>query len=109
MNSNKQGFSLVEILIVVSILGIISAIAIPRLIKPTNQVKEASEIAQMQTINTQIERYQFDYGVYPTAMTEEGWGGVERAIQYWPEKIPSISALGRTYIINEATHRVEVQ
>ena len=52
-----KGFTLVEILIVVVILGILAAIVIPQFTSASQDAKKSSALSQLQTIRSQIELY----------------------------------------------------
>ena len=53
----RQGFTLIEILIVVVILGILAAIVIPQFTDASQEAAEANLRSQLQTIRSQIELY----------------------------------------------------
>ncbi len=57
----KSGFTLVEILIVVVILGILAAIVIPQFIDASTQAQESSLAADLQTLRSQIELYKVQH------------------------------------------------
>jgi len=64
--SLKKGFTLVEILIVVVILGILAAIVIPQFTSASETAKASSLVTQLQTIRSQLELYQVQHnGDYP--------------------------------------------
>ena len=66
MRNNKKGFSLIELLIVVAIILIIAAIAIPNLLRSKMASNEASAVASLRTYNTTIVGYQTTYGTDPS-------------------------------------------
>ena len=71
----KKGFTLVEILIVVVILGILAAIVIPQFTSASESAKGSSLQSQLQTIRSQLELYQVQHnGNYPTVA--QMWGNL---------------------------------
>ncbi|MEQ9616951.1 MAG: prepilin-type N-terminal cleavage/methylation domain-containing protein [Phycisphaerales bacterium] len=73
-----KGFTLVEILIVVVILGILAAIVIPQFANASNDALKGTLQTQLQTISSQVELYRVrNVGNYPanitTAANNNGW------------------------------------
>jgi len=66
---NNEGFSLLELLVVVAIIMIIATIALPRLVRSWQAAREASAVAQIRTINsvenTYISSNQGSFGSIP--------------------------------------------
>jgi prepilin-type N-terminal cleavage/methylation domain-containing protein len=63
MGHKQAGFSLIELLIVVAIILIIAAIAIPSLIQSKMSANEASAVQTVRDINTAESVYSIQYGV----------------------------------------------
>jgi general secretion pathway protein G len=57
----KSGFTLVEILIVVVILGILAAIVIPQFTGASTEAKESALVSDLQSIRSQIELYKIQH------------------------------------------------
>lgn len=57
----KRGFTLVEILIVVVILGILAAIVIPQFTQASTEAKVSSSLSTLQSLRSQIELYKIQH------------------------------------------------
>jgi type IV pilus assembly protein PilA len=67
-----SGFSLIELLIVIAIILIILAIAVPKLGSARMNASEMSVIREMQTINTMQTQYMSQFGRFATTLAELG-------------------------------------
>ncbi len=78
MHANRKvmakGFTLVEILIVVVILGILAAIVVPQFTNAANEARTGNVDTQVSTIESQLELFAArNNGTYPDLVTD-GWG-----------------------------------
>ena len=70
-NSNKQsGFTLIEIMVVVVILGILAALIIPKIMSRPEQARLVRAKQDIQAIQEALDLYQLDNGFYPS--TQQG-------------------------------------
>jgi type IV pilus assembly protein PilA len=73
MKRDAKGFSLIELLIVVAIILIIAAIAIPNLLKSKMAANQASAVASLRTVNTSEITYSSTYNVgYSSTLAQLG-------------------------------------
>lgn len=83
----NRGFSLIELMVVVIILGILAMYIGPKLMGRTEQAKEVQTRVQIEGLETALKLYKLDNGVYPT--TEQGLQALverpdaENAMQSW--------------------------
>ena len=70
----SSGFTLVEILIVVIILGILAAIVIPQFTNASTDARKSSLTTQLQSLRQQIALYQLQHNnTVPALVTGSGW------------------------------------
>lgn len=63
----QRGFTLVELLIVIAIIGILSSVVMSSLNSARAKARDANRVASIQEMQKAIESYYADYGVYPGA------------------------------------------
>ncbi len=66
----KSAFTLIELLIVVAIIGILAAIAVPNFINAQTKAKLAQATANMKSVSTAVEMYRLDYNSFPWWATD---------------------------------------
>ena len=74
----RKGFTLIELLIVVAIIAILAAIAVPNFLEAQTRSKISRTMADMRSIATALESYAVDYGKYPLgqrAWSRTAWNG----------------------------------
>ena len=67
--SSTAGFTLIEILLVVVIIGILAAVAVPRFAGRTGEAKEGAAKASIKAIGVALDLYEMDHGSYPSSLS----------------------------------------
>lgn len=99
----RKAFSLIELLAIVTILGIIAAIIVPRLAISSDTKKAWKDHHNKATINAAVERWYVEKGKWPADdLTDVGADQ-----NYFPQGVPTNPLHGAAYRLNPATHRVE--
>src|SRR5215471_13540684 len=102
-NANKRsGFSLMELLAVVTILGIIAAIIVPRVAVSSDTAKSKVNSHDKATINEAVERWYVEKGTWPANNLSD----IGADINYFPDGVPTNPVDGSAYTLNATTHRV---
>jgi type IV pilus assembly protein PilA len=91
MRGKQKGFSLIELLIVVAVILVIAAIAIPNLLRSRMAANEASAVASLRSINTSQVVYQSTFGPgFASTLVDLSDGGT--ATNCVPPNMPTATA-----------------
>jgi len=67
---NERGFTLIELMVVIVILGILAGLIVPRIMGRPDEARQAKARIQLESLETALKLYKLDNGNYPT--TEQG-------------------------------------
>jgi len=96
---NQKGYALLELLLVVILLGILAAMAVPRLVTSRDETQLRSCQHNMHALNAAIEEYHFYNDDWPN-LTD-----ITANTSFFPDGPPVCTASGAFYSIN-AEHRI---
>ncbi|KUO58798.1 MAG: N-terminal cleavage protein [Gracilibacter sp. BRH_c7a] len=65
MSNRGYGFTLIEVMLVVVILSVLAAIAVPRLAASADVAREKADITTGREVKAALDRYQIEKGTYP--------------------------------------------
>ena len=99
----QQGFTLIEIMIVIIIIGLMAALVGPKLFGKLTTAKLKATKAQIELFGTALDAFRLDVGRYPS--TEEGLNGLRTKPSgvtnwqgpYLPKEIP-VDPWGKAYV-----------
>lgn len=100
----QKGFTLVELVVVIAILGILAGIAIPRFMSATETARGAKTVADLRTLESAAVMYYAKTGVVPTKTDLEKGNaklGTTALVASWP-----VPASGKAIIKNNANEEL---
>jgi prepilin-type N-terminal cleavage/methylation domain-containing protein len=85
---NSKGFTLIELMIVVVIIGILAALAIPRFTQASGRAKEKEADGILKQMYTLQQTYKADKGTYATSLgspglQDVGWEDPSTSLKYY--------------------------
>ncbi len=89
--SKRTGFTLIEVLIVITVIAILAMIVIPRLMGVGRKAKESNLRGQLHSMRNAIQQFEADCGDYPTTLDQlltrpsdgSGGGGISLDVDGW--------------------------
>jgi len=84
---NDHGFTLIELMVVLVILGILATLIVPRIMGRPDEARRVQARVQMESMETALKLYKLDNGAYPS--TEQGLQALVEA--------PSVGQLPRAW------------
>lgn len=101
--SKRHAFTLVELVVVVLILGIIAAVAVPRVVRSTASAGESALKQDLAAIRSAIELYASDHnGVFPGAAAD-GLGNAANSEEAFKSQLTNFSKLDGSVSTSKAT------
>ena len=101
----RKGFTLIEILIVVIILGILAAIVIPQFTNASKEAKQSSLVTMVQSLRSQIALFKLQHSdMLPGANPLVDSGGTLAEATFWDQMTLFSDLAGATVAAKDATH-----
>ena len=100
--NRRAGFSLLELLAVVTIMGVIAAVIVPRISNSKAGAQAEVNKQNISEINAAVERWYFEKGSWPS----EDLKDIGADVNYFPEGIAANPVTGNAYKLDATTHRV---
>jgi type II secretory pathway pseudopilin PulG len=98
----RRAFSIIEFFAVSTIVGIIAAIVVPRVVVDDKLAKEKIRDHYVAAINVAVERYQTEHQAWPESIAV-----LSQDPEFFPDGLPSDPLTGRPFDLDPATHRVK--
>lgn len=95
----NKGFSLLELLIVIAIVGLIASVAVPKYLRSTNKARWETSRLELKRVAEAFDQYNLDHGVYPEFASWEEIASSDNILirDGYIDKIPLKDKFGRNY------------
>lgn len=106
MKNRKHGFTMIELLIVIVIIGLLASLVAPKMFSKVASSQRDTAMVQMNLFNTALDTYRLDIGSYPDSLDElrqsnnPRWDG-----PYMPKDIPA-DPWGNAYVYRKNNDRM---
>lgn len=112
--SSQKGFTLIELIVVVMIIGLLAALVMPKFFGKVEQSRMKAAQAQIELFGAALDQFRLDVGRYPTsseglaALRESGAGSDEWRGPYLKKEIPK-DPWGREFVYRSPGEREEYE
>jgi len=97
MIKNNKGFTLIELMIVVAIIGILAAVAIPNFVNYQCKAKQSEAKQALKTYATGLEAYMAEYDTYTTDISKLD---VDVPVGRYTTTVSNVSNANRTFTLS---------
>ena len=98
----RRGFSLIEFFAVSTLVGILAAIVVPRVVVDETLGKEKIRDHYTAAINIAVDRYHAEHQAWPTSI-----GQLADDPEFFTDGVPLNPVTGRAFALNAETHQAE--
>ena len=98
----RRAFSIIEFFAVSTIVGIIAAIVVPRVVVDDKLAKEKIRDHYAAAINVAVERYRTEHQAWPESIAK-----LSEDPEFFPDGLPSDPLTGRPFELDPQTHSVK--
>ncbi len=102
---NRKGFTLIEMMIVIAIIAVLAAVALPNMLGARKAAAEKSAMSELKTLGTAAEAYYIREGSYPTNTSSflSDLASKDLLSDYYSDKTGSYTKSGYTINVTQTT------